>query len=621
MSYDTEVQADQPMVYLKMSQTTGGTPGSVTETNFASANGWTGAVAVNGTYDTGYYTGTTKLTVTPTNGANVGWLLNRASLVATQPSDKSVLMTNNGLSPTQFWNSNARQGAGTIMTLADNAAWDTASLSVEFWIKSVSDIASVYNNYNTLHLNQQTIINRRTTGTTLSWTIVMNSNGTIQFNQWGQQQGSTGGYYAVVAATGGASNYYLAANSNTQTFVDTVNYPAAATNNPEMYQQRPLHAVNLLDGNTHHVVCVHDSVARTLRIYVDGILRTATLTYSSSFTPVTTTADPITIGAFNTTAGAAATAFIGYIGHVSIYNTALSGARIAAHYYAGAGFSGGLDLAWLATGVKQESISDSFATSESNQIIDSAVLGDTLSITPTIVDLVPTSLVVIDGITFSTLTAGGSSFEDVIANAFAVSEAVVNLRQSIGELSDTLTMSEAQEFAQLLNGAINDGFIIGIGTIISGENYTGWVMNANTDAVSRYVQYPFNSFADLGTTQLGAMDDGIYELGGDTDEGVDINAAVLTGRDDFDESVMKRMLKAYLGLATNGQMYLTTITNENERRTYLLDVNNTSVREAKIDLGRGVKSRYWQFEITNVAGSDFEIEAVEWYPVLLTRRV
>lgn len=619
MSYDTEVQADQPMVYLKMANVTGGTPGSVTETNFASANGWTGAVAVNGTYDTGYYTGTTKLTVTPTNAANVGWLLNRASLVPTQPGDKSAFLSNNGLSPTQVWNSSARMGSGAVLSLADNAAWDTASYSIELWMKAPSDIDSVYTPYNSIYAVQQFLVSRRSS--TLCWATYVNSNGAVQINQWGQQIGTTGSYHAAAFATGAANNYYLTAGSNQVSVLDTVNYPAAATENPDIYQQRPIHAVNVMDGNAHHVVFVHDATARTLKIYIDGLQRTLTFTYGAGLTPTTTSADPIMIGSYVNTAGNAQAGFIGYLGHVAIYNKALSAERIAAHFYAGAGYNGGLDLAWLATGVKQESVTDSFSANTTNQIIDSALLTEGVTLTSSFVETLPTSLIILDGITMSTLTTGGNSLENTVTTAFTMAESAIALREAMGVLADTVTVTAVQDFSQTLAGAINDGFIIGIGAIISGENYTGWVMNANTSAVSRYIQYPFNSFADLGTAQLGAMEDGIYELGGDTDAGADINAAVLTGRDDFNESVMKRMLKAYLGLATDGQMYLTTITNEDERRTYLLDVNNTSVREAKIDLGRGVKSRYWQFEITNVAGSDFEIEAVEWYPVLLTRRV
>ena len=38
-------------------------------------------------------------------------------------------------------------------------------------------------------------------------------------------------------------------------------------------------------------------------------------------------------------------------------------------------------------------------------------------------------------------------------------------------------------------------------------------------------------------------------------------------------------------------------------------------------VGQGLKSRYWQFELTNVDGGDFEIDQVELHPLILNRRV
>jgi len=362
-------------------------------------------------------------------------------------------------------------------------------------------------------------------------------------------------------------------------------------------------------------------VTKELKIFIDGQQRGYSQTYDSAyFTPTMTTADAIYMGSY-IPATSSQLGAIGYYGNMAFYNKVLSAERIAAHYYAGAGYGAWFDLAWEAVGVKQNSLSDGVSISQTYQLIDSTVMTEGISLTASQIDTVPLVIVVTDSVTMSDLSAGGSSYENLVAQTITMSESVIALREALGVVTDTVTFDGVQSMTQLMISAINDGFIIGIGAIISGEQYTGWVMNANTHAVSRYVQYPFNSFTDVQGVQLGATEDGIYELTGGTDDGDDINAAVLTGRDDFGDSVMKRMLKAYLGLSTDGQMYLTTIANENERRTYLLDVNNTTVREAKIDLGRGVKSRYWQFEITNVAGSDFEIEAVEWFPVMLTRRV
>lgn len=620
MSYDSEVQTDQPLFYYKMVQTTGGTPGSVTETNYAFANGWTGAVNVNGTYDSGYYTGTTKLTISATNAANVGILLNRASLVATQSGDKSVYFSNNGLSPTRYWNT-SREGSGGYLAAADNAAWDVTAFTAECWFKSNVDVRSTYGGSTTIHRQAQYLISRRNpTLSTSSWALFVTPNGAIQTNIWGAVDGTSGVVTAISAVTGSPANWNTAAgNYSDATYVDPAQ-DAEATD-PNYYSTYPLRAINVLDGQPHHIVTTFSTTTKELRIYVDGQQRGYYQTYDSAyFTPTMVTADAIYVGSY-IPATSSQLGVIGYIGNVAFYNKALTAERIAAHYYAGAGYGAWFDLAWEAVGVKQNTLTEGVSLSQTYQLIDSVAMAEGVSLTANQIDTVPLVIVVTDSVTMSDLSAGGSSYENVVSQTISMSESVIALREALGVITDTVTFDGVQAMTQAMINSINDGFIIGIGAIISGEQYIGWVMNANTYAVSRYMQYPFNSFAESQGVQLGATEDGIYELTGDTDDGAQIDAAVLTGRDDFGDSVMKRMLKAYLGLSTDGRMYMTTIANENERRTYELNVNNTTVREAKIDLGRGVKSRYWQFEITNVAGSDFELEAVEWFPVMLTRRV
>jgi hypothetical protein len=40
-----------------------------------------------------------------------------------------------------------------------------------------------------------------------------------------------------------------------------------------------------------------------------------------------------------------------------------------------------------------------------------------------------------------------------------------------------------------------------------------------------------------------------------------------------------------------------------------------------VEVGQGLRSRYWQFELTNVDGGDFELDVLELYPLFLGRRV
>jgi hypothetical protein len=234
--------------------------------------------------------------------------------------------------------------------------------------------------------------------------------------------------------------------------------------------------------------------------------------------------------------------------------------------------------------------------------------------------------------------APAPAYFEVIEEAADISEVLADLRAVLGqidevaaaadafypyvlfgvEINDSMDMSDVVQNAGIVGEVIGDGMIIALGDITSGDPYVAWVMNANTDGISKYENFSLNSMAMVSGVPLGADEDGIYELEGDDDIGTPISATVRLGKDDFGESLMKRILKAYLGVSASGRLYLRTITGNGEERTYRTSTN-TTLREMKVDLGRGVKSRYWQFEIANVDGADFELETIQFFPVVLSR--
>ena len=81
----------------------------------------------------------------------------------------------------------------------------------------------------------------------------------------------------------------------------------------------------------YHVVCTFDRAATTSKIYLNGVLNTTNTTIITYSDGVNST-EPLQIGRRSDDGG---NEFIGVIGHVAIYPTVLSGARILAHYTAG----------------------------------------------------------------------------------------------------------------------------------------------------------------------------------------------------------------------------------------------------------------------------------------------
>lgn len=189
------------------------------------------------------------------------------------------------------------------------------------------------------------------------------------------------------------------------------------------------------------------------------------------------------------------------------------------------------------------------------------------------------------------------------------------------EAADTLELS-AQYFANLFDRTEVLAFIK-----TPAELAQGWVMNTEEAMpVSEYSNYVFNSLAYGPDEMLGCNDQGLYVLDGDDDAGTDIDAEIASLMLDFQTTKLKRMSTAYIGYTSTGQLMLKVRSVDQGlfvehwyagRKT----TAQTPPGQNRMKIGKGLRSRYWTFELVNVDGSDFELDKVELYPIVLDRRV
>ena len=147
---------------------------------------------------------------------------------------------------------------------------------------------------------------------------------------------------------------------------------------------------------------------------------------------------------------------------------------------------------------------------------------------------------------------------------------------------------------------------------------TTWTVNTRTGAVTEYADYNFNSFAKLGDRYIGASDTGLYELDGPTDNGSLIIADILGGYAQFGGSRYSSLRAVYLGVRGGGRFALRIIEGDGTTRVYNVDAQ--SMRTTRIDIGKGLRSRYFAYELTST-GQDFDLDSIEFVPIVLTRRV
>ena len=187
-------------------------------------------------------------------------------------------------------------------------------------------------------------------------------------------------------------------------------------------------------------------------------------------------------------------------------------------------------------------------------------------------------------------------------------------------LADGATFDDNNLLQYIFNGVIAEGVDITAGYVAPSGTFTSWAINTRTTGVTEYQDFAFDSLIQSGRKSLGANATGLYELDGDTDAGAPIVADILSGYMQLGGSHFKAFKAAYLGVATpGGQFVLKLITGDGA--TYAYTVTARTMHTARVNFGKGLRNRYFRFELQNIDGADFNLDNVEFIPLVSQRRV
>jgi hypothetical protein len=184
---------------------------------------------------------------------------------------------------------------------------------------------------------------------------------------------------------------------------------------------------------------------------------------------------------------------------------------------------------------------------------------------------------------------------------------------------DDAATSEVFSLNTLASALLSDSATGFAHFVINGEVYTGWVMNTQNSAVTEYQGMNFNSLAKIGTKYYGATDEGVYELAGDAS---DVSTYIQSGLLDFGSTQYKAVTTAYLGVDVDGRIAVGVGVSEKSgvaQHWYEVTMDKEATDNVKVPIGRGLKGRYWKFEVASESMATFE--ALTVLPVVLTRKV
>lgn len=226
------------------------------------------------------------------------------------------------------------------------------------------------------------------------------------------------------------------------------------------------------------------------------------------------------------------------------------------------------------------------------------------------------------GSTTESLTLSDELLLDVHALCVALETAIFSAVESCQLL---LTLHEAESIdlsatatpSSLFTALIHEGVAFEILFASGDSEYYGWVLNTKNFSVTQYENYPFNSMCSIGRVSLGANQNGLYRLDGDTDNGDAIQKRLKTGLISFDH--LANMSDAYLTFRSNGDLLLKLVAEEKTELWYTIKGEpNLSQRRTKFS--KATTATQWQFEIESIDGADIELSSIELVPIILSRR-
>ena len=141
----------------------------------------------------------------------------------------------------------------------------------------------------------------------------------------------------------------------------------------------------------------------------------------------------------------------------------------------------------------------------------------------------------------------------------------------------------------------------------------GYSMNLATKAVTTYSDWAFTSLSRCFGTKL----DGIYQ----TDTAAVVTSTISFGKQNFGSEQFKFMPAVYLGIDSLSAMSLRIQAPPAVDYSYPARDYGAGVQMQRVDLGRGLKSNWFELGLSNTAGADFTLATVSFGPVITARRI
>ena len=209
---------------------------------------------------------------------------------------------------------------------------------------------------------------------------------------------------------------------------------------------------------------------------------------------------------------------------------------------------------------------------------------------------------------------------NILSDLATLSDVLDSNSLFLRSVSDTFSLDDLSDTTALFNHLLLDDIIITVGADNSPE-YISYLLSPETFSVTTYNNYNFTGSCKFFHDYIFINEDGLYKYGGDLDVENIIQAEIETAALSFGTSSLKQLPNFYLGLSNSNKIVLKVRVDGKAEVHYKLNKKTENLQTQLIPLGKGLIGRYFQFELITQENTLFEVDSMEFMPLVFKRKL
>lgn len=212
--------------------------------------------------------------------------------------------------------------------------------------------------------------------------------------------------------------------------------------------------------------------------------------------------------------------------------------------------------------------------------------------------------VLADSVAAAAALLGVATASVTVTEVVTLTDELTNATIKLALLTDTVEAADVPVTSLAALQAILDQVVVQVQIVApTGEVYTGWVYSPDTPAATEIAGYDFFALGNHPLGTLAARSDGVYVLGGTTDDGAAIPWYLRTGKLPLGTMYQKRPEYVYVTGVTEGAMTLRVKTTGNAQGEiegeYTFPVTSIDgvPDNFRAEVGKGMRGAYIQMTL------------------------